>query len=65
MGLFSPKYPRSDTPGASSTPPKRESRADRKAREQHERIDAAMKEGWQNARRASSERSARFWANRA
>jgi hypothetical protein len=33
MGLFTPKYPKSDTPGASAAPPKRESRADRRERE--------------------------------
>jgi hypothetical protein len=33
MGLFSPKYPTSDTPGATGTPAARESRADRKQRE--------------------------------
>jgi hypothetical protein len=61
MGLFTPKYPKSDTPGATSAPAKRESRADRKHREQRERIDTAMQEGWKNAERASKERSARFW----
>lgn len=61
MGLFTPKYPKSGTPGASSAPAPRESRGARREREQHERIDAAMKQGWKNAERASKERSARFW----
>ncbi|PJN00810.1 hypothetical protein CG740_23170 [Streptomyces sp. CB01201] len=61
MGLFTPKYPKSDTPGTDPQPLRRESRADRKQRETSERIDAALKQGWQNAERASKERSARFW----
>lgn len=61
MGFLTPNYPKSDTPGATGTPAPRESRGARRQREQHERIDAAMKQGWQNARRASSERDAAFW----
>lgn len=61
MGLFTPKYPKSDTPGADLQPRRRESRADRKQRETSERVDAALKQGWQDAERASKERSARFW----
>ncbi|WP_114034981.1 hypothetical protein [Streptomyces sp. SDr-06] len=61
MGLFTPKYPKSDTPGAD--PQRRESRADRKHRESRERVDAAMKQSWQDAERASKERGARFWAD--
>ena len=61
MGLFTPKYPTSDTANASGTPTPRESRAARKSREQHERIDAAFKQDRQNAERASKERSAGFW----
>jgi hypothetical protein len=61
MGLFTPKYPKSDTPGADVQPQRRESRADRKQREYRGRVDAAMKEGWRDAERASKERGARFW----
>lgn len=61
MGCLTPKYPKSDTPGATGTPAPRESRADRKQREQRGRIDAAMQDGWKNARRASKEREAAFW----
>ncbi len=61
MGLFSPKYPKSDTPGATGTPAKKESRGDRKVREFRERLDADMEESFKNARRAGKERSARFW----
>lgn len=61
MGLFTPKHPKSDTPGAASTPARRESRGDRRAREERERIDTAMAQGWKAARRASTERGAAFW----
>lgn len=61
MGLFSPKYPKSDTAGATGTPQPRESRAARREREQHERARAAMDQGWKDARRASEERGAAFW----
>ena len=61
MGWFSPKYPQSDTPGATGTPAKKESRADRKVREFKERLDTDMEESFKNARRVSKERSARFW----
>ncbi len=61
MGLFTPKYPKSDTPGAVSAPAKRESRADRKHREYRERLDADLKGRFKAAERASKERCARFW----
>ena len=61
MGLFGPKYPKSDTAGATGTPAPRESRAARREREQHEQIRAAMDERWKDARRASKERDAAFW----
>ncbi|MGW4222990.1 hypothetical protein ACWEG1_05985 [Streptomyces bauhiniae] len=61
MGIFSPKYPTPDTPGASATPAKRESRRERRDRERHEAIDAVMDAGWNDAIRASEERTTRFW----
>lgn len=61
MGLFTPKYPKSDTPGATGTPAPRESRAARKDRERHQRIRAVMDQGRKDAIRASKERSAAFW----
>ena len=63
MGLFTPRYPKSDTPSATATPAKRESRADRKHREYRERLDASTKQAFQDAERASKERSAGFWSN--
>lgn len=61
MGLFSPRYPTSDTPGATATPATRESRGDRKLREQQEWLDADLKDRFRAAEEASKERSARFW----
>ncbi|MFF0426975.1 hypothetical protein ACFYUJ_21490 [Streptomyces sp. NPDC004520] len=64
MGLFSPKYPKSDTPGATGVPAKKESRQERAAREGREAGDRYMAETarmLQDAERASKERSARFW----
>lgn len=61
MGLFTPKRATPDTPGATSGPPPRESRAARRERQQHEARRTAMDESWRNARRASSERDAQFW----
>ncbi|MFE2563077.1 hypothetical protein [Streptomyces mirabilis] len=61
MGLFSPKYPKSDTPGVASAPAKRESRADRKHREQREVRNANLDNLRKGAERASKERSAGFW----
>lgn len=63
MGWLTPKYPKSDTAGATGTPAPRESRAARKDRERHERIRTNLDEGWKNARRASSERDAAFWSD--
>lgn len=61
MVLFTPKYPKPDTPGAASAPPKRESRADRKHREYRERLDADLADRFKAAERASKERAAAFW----
>lgn len=61
MGWLTPKYPKSDTPGASAAPAKRESRADRRHREKHEAIRTVMDQSRQNAVRASKERDAAFW----
>lgn len=63
MALFTPRYPTSDTPGATSTPAPRESRADRKHRQGRERRAAAFQSDFKNAERASKERSAGFWAS--
>lgn len=61
MGLFTPKYPKSDTPGTESTPTRRESRTDRKLREFHERLDKQLDADFQRLEREGKERSARFW----
>ncbi|MFE3326865.1 hypothetical protein [Streptomyces sp. NPDC059176] len=61
MGLFTPKYPTSDTPGASDTPAPRESRSARKQRERHERLDTDLKDRFKAAERASKERRVAFW----
>lgn len=61
MGWLTPKYPISDTAGATGTPARRESRAARRQREQREQIDADLKRRFQDAERASKERSAAFW----
>lgn len=55
MGLFSPKYP------TGAEPPRRESRGDRKAREQSERVSGWIDAELKDAERDSKERSARFW----
>lgn len=55
MGLFTPKYPKG------AEPPKRESRGDRKAREEREAMDAYLDRSFKDAWRASKERDAAFW----
>jgi hypothetical protein len=55
MGLFTPKYP------AGAEPPERESRADRKSREQSERYEQQLSDDFKRLERESKERSARFW----
>lgn len=61
MGWLTPKYPISDTTGATGTPPARESRGARRQREQVEAARTAMDDAWKDARRASTERDAGFW----
>ena len=63
MGLFTPKYPKSDTPGASSGPAPRESRADRKQREYTEFQDKRLADDFKRLHREGKERSARFWSD--
>ncbi|MFD5566626.1 hypothetical protein [Streptomyces cadmiisoli] len=63
MGLFSPKYPKSDTAGATGTPAPRESRADRRHRETREARDRDLADRFKAAERAGKERSARFWSD--
>lgn len=61
MGLFTPKYPKSDTPGATNTPAKRESRAARKDREFHEFHEKRRADNFKRLHRESKERTAQFW----
>ncbi|WP_371540766.1 hypothetical protein OG217_37230 (plasmid) [Streptomyces sp. NBC_01023] len=67
MGLFTPKYPKSDTPGADSSSgggARRETRAerrDREARTSSARRKASVERQFQAAERASKERTASFW----
>lgn len=61
MGWLTPKYPKSDTPGATSAPTPNESRADRKQREYRDRLDTDLNNRFKAAERASKERSAAFW----
>ncbi|MBT2467826.1 hypothetical protein J7E97_08055 [Streptomyces sp. ISL-66] len=55
MGLFTPKYPKG------AEPPRKDSRADRKSREFHERLDKQMEDDFKRLHRESKERSAHFW----
>lgn len=61
MGLFTPRYPKSDTADATGTPAPRESRADRRHRQACEVREANLARDFQDAERASKERDARFW----
>lgn len=61
MGLFTPKYPKSETPGATGTPAKRESRAARKDREFLEFHEKRIADGFKRLHRESKERTAAFW----
>lgn len=61
MGLFTPRYPKSDTSDATGTPARKESRTDRKHRQSREQLDTDLKNRFKAAERASTERSARFW----
>ncbi|MEV8523158.1 hypothetical protein AB0451_03220 [Streptomyces sp. NPDC052000] len=61
MGLFTPKYPKSDTPGGDPQPQRRESRADRKQREYRERVDTQLADDFKRAERDSKARGAHFW----
>lgn len=61
MGWLTPKYPKSDTPDATGTPAKRESRAARKDREFHEFHEKRIADDFKRLHRESKERSAHFW----
>ena len=61
MGLFTPKYPKPDTPGVASSPAPRETRAVRRERERVQQQRAADAKRDQEIVRASKERTASFW----
>jgi hypothetical protein len=61
VGLFTPKYPKSDTPGATATPAPRESRADRRGREARKVRSTNLDNAFKAAERDSKARSSRFW----
>lgn len=66
MGLFTPKYPTSDTPGVDATGnrARRETRSDRRDRQTRldsNRRKAAQDRAVQGAVRASKARSTAFW----
>ncbi|MFZ3498752.1 hypothetical protein ACODT5_36990 [Streptomyces sp. 5.8] len=62
MGLFTPKYPKSDTPGAQE-PPRRMSRADRKAEAASVRQSVLQQNRFDELETESRERSKGFWAD--
>lgn len=61
MGLFTPKYPKPDTPGADAQPARWESRADRRDREAREVRTKRLDDDFKRLDRESKERSAYFW----